>query len=102
MREINADETYKGSRTVHKVNPGHSISKVVCGYDHTLLLTAEGKVLSSGLGTDGQTGNKYTCPIFISPSIALKKFIITITENFNKNNKDYNGSDSDNNSEVII
>jgi hypothetical protein len=29
---------------------------VVCGADHTLLLTDKGQVYSCGLGTDGQTG----------------------------------------------
>ncbi len=30
--------------------------QVVCGQDHSLVLTAEGEVFSAGLGTDGQTG----------------------------------------------
>lgn len=30
--------------------------QVVCGQDHTLILTEDGRVYSCGLGVDGQTG----------------------------------------------
>ncbi|KAH3780909.1 hypothetical protein DPMN_158734, partial [Dreissena polymorpha] len=33
-----------------------NISKMVCGADHSLFLTSDGKVYSCGLGADGQTG----------------------------------------------
>ncbi|XP_060579337.1 RCC1-like G exchanging factor-like protein isoform X2 [Ruditapes philippinarum] len=33
-----------------------NVSKVVCGQDHTLFLTKDGKVYSCGLGADGQLG----------------------------------------------
>lgn len=54
-RPIIDGESYHGSRTVHTIERS-DIVKVVCGHDHTLLLTNEGRVLSCGLGTDGQTG----------------------------------------------
>ncbi|XP_067933148.1 RCC1-like G exchanging factor-like protein [Watersipora subatra] len=54
-RDIVEGEVYKGSRIVHKIDMT-DVVKVVCGYDHTLILTSDGKVWSCGLGTDGQTG----------------------------------------------
>lgn len=54
-RAILQGETYSGSRTIHTIDR-EDIVKVVCGHDHTLMLTNDGKVFSCGLGTDGQTG----------------------------------------------
>lgn len=33
-----------------------NIKQIACGFDHTLLLTSDGKVFSCGWGADGQTG----------------------------------------------
>ena len=54
-RSIIEGEVYEGSRIIHTIERT-DVVKVVCGYDHTLMLTADGKVFSCGLGTDGQTG----------------------------------------------
>ena len=54
-RDVIPDEKYRASRLVHTIH-SDDVIKVVCGHDHTLLLTNSGKVYSSGLGTDGQTG----------------------------------------------
>lgn len=54
-RTVIPDENYQASRMVHSI-PRDDVIKVVCGHDHTLLLTNQGKVFSAGLGTDGQTG----------------------------------------------
>ena len=35
----------------------HTLMQVVCGQDHTLFLTEDGRVFSSGLSADGQTGS---------------------------------------------
>ena len=37
----------------------HYYFQIVCGQDHTLLLSTDGKVYACGLGSDGQTGIKY-------------------------------------------
>ncbi len=34
----------------------HSLMQIVCGQDHTLLLTDSGSVYACGLGADGQLG----------------------------------------------
>ena len=56
------NEVYDGSRMVHRVD-GKSIygdddkvKDIICGLDHSLLLTENGKVFSCGWGADGQTG----------------------------------------------
>jgi len=54
-RTVVEGEKYGGSRVIHTVERD-DIIKAVCGYDHTLLLSADGSVYSCGLGTDGQTG----------------------------------------------
>lgn len=55
-------EEYSGSEMIHRVE-GKSIfgeddkvKDIVCGLDHSLLLTEKGKVFSCGWSADGQTG----------------------------------------------
>lgn len=53
--ELNAKEN--SILKVHKVEGiGKNIKEVVCGQDHTMLLSSEGKVYSFGWSADGQTG----------------------------------------------
>jgi len=54
-RSIVPGEQYSASRLIYTLERD-DIIKAVCGHDHTLLLTKEGKLLSFGLGSDGQTG----------------------------------------------
>lgn len=55
-RTIVENESYRGSQVINKVPFTEPIKQVVCGQDHTLLLTDSGQVYSFGLGSDGQTG----------------------------------------------
>lgn len=59
-RPIIADESYAASGTVHVLDGGavggERIVDVHCGQDHSLLLTAGGRVFACGWGADGQTG----------------------------------------------
>ncbi|CAH1774077.1 unnamed protein product [Owenia fusiformis] len=51
-------EVYRGNQIVHKlVTPDSNIKQVVCGLDHTMLLTEGGQVYSFGLNADGQLGS---------------------------------------------
>lgn len=63
-RAIVEGETYKASRVTHVIERT-DIVKVVCGHDHTLMLTNDGKVLGCGLGADGQTGNSASFCLFV-------------------------------------
>lgn len=61
-RPIIETESFEASKLVHRVD-GKSIfgdddkvKDIVCGLDHSLLLTEKGKVFSCGWGADGQTG----------------------------------------------
>ena len=62
--ELNAKEY--SILKVHKIEDiSENIKEVVCGQDHTMLLSSEGKVYSFGWSADGQTGlghynNQYT------------------------------------------
>ena len=58
-RPIIDGEIYENSRKVHNIPVDHfpsRVVKVVCGMDHSLFLTKDGKVFSCGWGSDGQTG----------------------------------------------
>ncbi|XP_054268063.1 RCC1-like G exchanging factor-like protein [Macrosteles quadrilineatus] len=59
-RRIVENEKYSGSRIVHNIPniDGNSIVAVVCGQDHTLMVTEgeRGGVYSCGWGADGQLG----------------------------------------------
>ncbi|XP_013785838.1 RCC1-like G exchanging factor-like protein isoform X2 [Limulus polyphemus] len=56
-RVIVENEVYEGSTRVNKVSGiDGEVIDVVCGQDHTLFLTKEGRVYSCGWGADGQTG----------------------------------------------
>ncbi|KAL1140993.1 hypothetical protein AAG570_000919 [Ranatra chinensis] len=57
-REIIENEKYNGSHYVHNITKlgNEKVTSVSCGQDHTLFLTASGKVFSCGWSADGQTG----------------------------------------------
>uniref|UniRef100_A0A8D8PSU3 Williams-Beuren syndrome chromosomal region 16 protein homolog n=1 Tax=Cacopsylla melanoneura TaxID=428564 RepID=A0A8D8PSU3_9HEMI len=57
-RGIVDGEEYHKKWYCHRIEEleGEQIVDVVCGQDHTLFLTASGRVYSSGWGADGQTG----------------------------------------------
>ncbi|XP_059159900.1 RCC1-like G exchanging factor-like protein [Physella acuta] len=56
-RSIVEGETYNKNQAINKLtDTPPDIVKVVCGQDHTLVLTESGHVYSCGLGADGQTG----------------------------------------------
>jgi len=65
---------------VHKIEGiDENIKEVVCGQDHTLLLTEDGKVYSCGWGADGQTGlghykNQFT-PCLVKGDIENEKIV---------------------------
>ncbi|TMW48698.1 hypothetical protein DOY81_006217 [Sarcophaga bullata] len=61
-RDIIEDEAYKGSSLIYRLSQKDicgeedEIIDVVCGQDHTMLLTRQGRVYTCGWGADGQTG----------------------------------------------
>lgn len=56
-RHIVEGEIYAHNPRVHKITEVPiNVTKVVCGHDHSFLLTPDGEVYSCGLGCDGQTG----------------------------------------------
>lgn len=61
-RPIVENEDYVGNRMVHRTDGkvlcgnGDIIEDLVCGLDHSLLRTKNGRVFSCGWGADGQTG----------------------------------------------
>jgi len=56
-RRVIEDESYGSGAKIHKIlGIEEPVSKVVCGQDHTLFLSEQGKVYSCGWGADGQTG----------------------------------------------
>lgn len=61
-RPIIEGEQYSGNQLIHRVDSktflddGDSVKDVVCGQDHSLLLTEKGNVFSCGWSADGQTG----------------------------------------------
>ena len=60
-REVIAGEQFRSSRIVSRVHVGFEdaedrIADIVCGQDHSLVLTKRGHVFSFGLGSDGQLG----------------------------------------------
>lgn len=61
-RSIIEDENYSKNPNINTMKFNEDIKQVVCGQDHTLLLTSKGEVYSCGLGADGQTGlGHYDC-----------------------------------------
>lgn len=61
-RSIVEDEEYFANRTINRIDTksligtNDTVKEIVCGLDHSLFLTNEGKVFSCGWGADGQTG----------------------------------------------
>lgn len=56
-RVITEGEVYRGSQRIGYVPfNGNEIKQLICGQDHSLILTESGKVYTCGLGADGQTG----------------------------------------------
>lgn len=61
-RPIIEKEDYAGNRVVHRTSgkllcgQDDSIEDIVCGLDHSMLRTKNGRVFSCGWGADGQTG----------------------------------------------
>ena len=61
-RDIIEDEVYKGSSLIYRLSQKDifgeedEIIDVVCGQDHTMFLTRQGRVYTCGWGADGQTG----------------------------------------------
>ncbi|XP_021365239.1 RCC1-like G exchanging factor-like protein isoform X2 [Mizuhopecten yessoensis] len=56
-RTIVEGELYRYSSQIHRIKDlPDNVTKVVCGQDHTLFLTAAGELYSCGMGADGQTG----------------------------------------------
>ncbi|ESO04408.1 hypothetical protein HELRODRAFT_79114 [Helobdella robusta] len=61
-RKIIESEIFRGSQLVNRIDFKEKIKQVVCGQDHTLLLTDDGRLFACGLSTDGQTGQgHYEC-----------------------------------------
>lgn len=61
-RQVIPDDKIQGSCMVNTITSlgKEAICDVVCGQDHTLFLTSEGKVWSCGWGADGQIGLGHT------------------------------------------
>ncbi|VDN11397.1 unnamed protein product [Dibothriocephalus latus] len=59
-RQVIRDEIYSSENATITQVPAPetltAVKQVVCGQDHSLVLTEDGHVFSAGLGTDGQTG----------------------------------------------
>lgn len=61
-RPIVDDELFHSSQFVHRIEcktiigDNDKVKDIVCGLDHSLILTENGKVFSCGWGADGQTG----------------------------------------------
>lgn len=61
-RPIIEEEKFHSSEIIHRINvkdiigDNDKIKDIICGLDHSLLLTENGKVFSCGWGADGQTG----------------------------------------------
>lgn len=55
-RPILKNEQYKGNPRIYSVEIEEPVDNVVCGQDHSIFLTKNGKIYSCGWGADGQTG----------------------------------------------
>nr|CAD7418696.1 unnamed protein product [Timema cristinae] len=57
-RRIVEGENYFGNQLVHQIPDvdGASVKTIVCGQDHSLILSDKGEVFAFGWGADGQTG----------------------------------------------
>lgn len=70
-RPICENEDYSANETVNRVDPkdfigtDDAVKDILCGLDHSIFLTENGKVFSCGWGADGQTGNNFEFQIII-------------------------------------
>lgn len=61
-RQIVEDEEYFANQTINRIETNSicggndKVKDIVCGLDHSLILTENGQVFSCGWGADGQTG----------------------------------------------
>ena len=55
-RPIIENENYFKNQVIHEMRCDERVEDIVCGQDHSLLVTCSGQVLSCGWGADGQTG----------------------------------------------
>lgn len=55
-RPIVEQEKSHGNSVVHRIENIENIKNIVCGQDHSLVLTQSGDVFACGWGADGQTG----------------------------------------------
>ena len=58
-RPVVDGEIYENNKKIHRIPHeffSSPVIKVVCGMDHSLFLTEDGKVFACGWGADGQTG----------------------------------------------
>nr|CAD7457884.1 unnamed protein product [Timema tahoe] len=57
-RRIVEGENYFGNQVVHRIPDvdGASVKTIVCGQDHSLIVSDKGEVFAFGWGADGQTG----------------------------------------------
>lgn len=80
-RPVVENEKYAASQTVHRIEnlDGRKIVSVTCGQDHSLFLTEDGKVYSTGWGADGQTGlghyNSVDVPTLIGGDLKNEKIV---------------------------
>lgn len=72
-------QIYSASHVVNEVKIPEKVVDIVCGQDHTFLLTKQGSIYSCGLSTDGQTGlGHYDCvgiPQKVGGDLAGEKII---------------------------
>lgn len=67
-RPIDENEIYFGNKTVHQLEDlPENIEQIVCGQDHSMFVSSDGKLFSCGWGADGQTGlGHYECQSKVS------------------------------------
>lgn len=82
-RTIIEDENYLGSQVINRLKPETFDNKIImdimCGQDHTMFLTEDGKIYSCGWGFDGQTALGRYCnqdvPTLIEGDLKNEKIV---------------------------